>query len=105
MATRIDVLHNVAEEVLEYYVLDRTESGFYASLIFDGQTIVPEQTTDDYIVTRHNETGKYTLYNIELEHVLTTSSAMYICEIDGKYTVRTVRNDGSGTVSVLYTLE
>ena len=105
LTTKIDMLHNTTEDVLEYYSLDLTESGFSPSQIFDDQTVVPDKTEDDYIVTVHNETGKYTLYNINLEHILTTSSAMYICEIDGKYTVRTERSDGYNTVSVLYTLE
>lgn len=105
LTTKIDMLHNTTEDVLEYYSLDLTESGFSPSQIFEDQTVVPDKTEDDYIVTVHNETGKYTLYNINLEHILTTSSAMYICEIDGKYTVRTERSDGYNTVSVLYTLE
>jgi hypothetical protein len=104
-STYIDELYDTTKEVTEYYVLDCYKNEFTATLIFEEQSIVEDQTTNDYIVTVNKETGKYTLYNINLEHVLTTSSYMNIYEIDGKYTVHTTRKTDNGMVDVLYTLE
>lgn len=71
----------------------------------DTEEIDLQKTTESYIVTHDTETGKYSLYNAELELVLKTANEMHIVSSDDGYIVVTqIANDGS-RITLLYTLD
>ena len=103
-----------------YYALDLTSEELYTSPIFDAeknyyatyeediyvdddygnnyridithydQKVVIREITADYVITYDNETDKYTLWNADLTHVLTTDNYMTVDSVDeGKYMIIT----------------
>lgn len=69
------------------------------------EEIDPRKTTESYIVTHDTETGKYSLYNAELELVLKTAGEMDIVSSgDGYIVVTEIVYDGNA-ITLLYTLD
>ena len=85
--------------VKEYYTLQKSGSSFASTRVFEDQTITT--VADAYLITKNDENGKYTIYNVNMEHVLTTANGVAVYEFEGKYVVTTVL-DG---VMLYYTLK
>lgn len=71
------------EIITEYYILKNTNGLFASTRVFEDQTIV--KADDVYLITQNDENGKYTIYNVNMEHVLTTANEVSVYEFDGKY--------------------
>ncbi len=67
-----------------YLSLTYDTVNFSLNPIFSGAEIT--ERTNDYVIVFD---GKYTLYNAELSHVLTTANEMTVYEFDGSYLVYT----------------
>ena len=78
-----DVLSSI-EGTRTYFSLTYDTATFSLNPIFSGADII--EYSDDYVIVFD---GKYTLYNTELSHVLTTANEMTVYEFDGSYLVYT----------------
>ena len=102
--TKIDRDSFLPTTVKIYYSLAKGENGIEKNLWIEGAEHVA--TTDDYVIMIDADNGKYTLYNAELEHILTTQGEMtiYACE-DGKYIVSTTVTTIEGSHQILYVVK
>lgn len=79
------------EIITKYYTLTRENGLFASKKVFDNQTIVASD--DAYLITQNTENNKYTIYNVNMEHVLTTANEIAVFENDGKYAAVTTVAD------------
>lgn len=87
-----------------YWEIFRQDDQFEARMLFDGQTVILTELEEDYLIVKHPETGKYSLYNVNLTHVLTTQSEMRVSCLENRYLVATEVSTDEGTIPVFYTL-
>lgn len=81
----------------EYYILDATNN-FMETLAFDKSAELElREMGDDYVIFYNYGTHRYTMYNVNLEHVLTTCGEMYVMRVANGYVVETY-NDSYGTL-------
>lgn len=72
------------------YVSDDYGSDYRIDITHYDQRTYIYEITDDYMITYDSEAGKYTLWNADLTHVLTTDEHMDVSTLDeGKYLIMT----------------
>lgn len=74
--------------------LEITKAEFIASI-----------STENYLIFKNSENGKYSLYNANLEHVLTTENIMNVYRCDDNYIVSTYLYIDGEPVQILYTID
>ena len=96
------------EVYLEYYVIT-VDGGnnfsidtFYLSS--DRMELISTASTNEYVIFKSLKTGKYFLYNIDLEHVLTTHTSMNVYRCDDKYIVSTKLPVNGVATDIFYTI-
>ena len=83
-----DNYYAIGEESI--YVSDDYGSNYKIDITHYSQKTSVSEITDDYMITYDSETGKYTLWNADLTHVLTTYGPMDVLSLDeGKYVILT----------------
>ena len=86
------LVSKVVEEERLFFEIVKGEDGelILSEALFDGETVSVASSADDYVILRNGTTGKYTMYNVYMEHVLTTFGEMSVTVRDGKYLVKTL---------------
>ncbi|MBR2354537.1 MAG: hypothetical protein IKA76_08565 [Clostridia bacterium] len=87
-----------------YQEIYRQDGSFYLRDVFDGKDVSIVSMTADYLIVQNQETQKQSLYNVNLEHILTTQSEMMVANWDDQYIISTVIRNGGKAVTVFYTL-
>lgn len=82
-----EFLDEAGATVTNYYRLTKGEDGFMTKDVFINLTVFSVE--ESYVILRNTETMKYSLYNAELKHVLTTQNEMTVYEIEGSYLIYT----------------
>ena len=95
----------------DVYVDDEQGNNYRIDVTRYYQKVTVSYVDRDYVITYDNETGKYTLWNADLTHVLTTDNRMNVIPLDeGKYIIQTEiltgfdNNDEPILVTVAYTV-
>ena len=89
IVTRENETDDPEERVTEYYLLKKVGNTFDFEFVFEDQSIVSDEDADDYLITQNDENGKYTIYNVDLEHLLTTANEVSVYEHEGNYIAMT----------------
>lgn len=96
------------EVYVEYYVITVDDEGnFDFKTIYDyddRMELVSVSSNSDYVIFRSNKTGKYSLYNVELKHVLTTQNIMSIFRCEDNYIVSTQLSVDGELIDIFYTI-
>ncbi len=96
------------EVYLEYYVItvDDGNNFSYDSIYSysDRMELITDESTNEYVIFKSLKTGKCFLYNIDLEHVLTTHASMNVYRCDDKYIVSTKLPVNGVVTDVFYTI-
>ncbi len=89
-----------------FFELKKDESGelVLSDALFDGEVVECVETAEDYFVLKNAETGKYTMYNADLAHVLTTANPMNVVKCDEAYLAITQLATATGVVTLYYTI-
>ena len=74
-----------------FFELKKDDAGEWviSEALFDSEIMEVAECTKDYFILKNTTTGKYTLYNANLAHVLTTADTMKVMVCDGTYLVKT----------------
>lgn len=85
------LVSKLVEEERLFFELTKGEEGelVLSEALFESEVVTVASSNVDYLILKNAETGKYTMYNAYLEHVLTTHGEMNVTVRDGKYLVRT----------------
>lgn len=70
----------------------------------ENYTVLDAISNKDYVIFQNTETGKYSLYNAELEHILTTANEMQIFICDGRYIAMTSLYVDDQIQDIFYTI-
>ena len=74
----------------DLYVSDEYGDDYKIDITYYRQKVEIQEITDDYVITYNHETGKFTMWNADLTHVLTTDESMNVISVDdGKYVITT----------------
>ncbi len=87
-----------------YYELYKEEGLFLTKSAFGGENVTIDQVKKDYVIVCDGDTGKYVLYNVDLEHVLTTMDTMSVYSCGDRYVVGTYIDVPGYDGTVVYTL-
>ena len=83
------------------YVSDEYGNDYRIDITHYAQKTEIQRIADDYVITYDKETDKYTLWNADLTHVLTTDESMTITSLDeGRYAIIT----RVGGITLAYTV-
>ena len=83
-----------------YYKITLNASGTVDVNQVFGENMVFVESVDSVIIMNNTNNGKYTVYNSNCEHILTTESTVKVIEIEGKY-VATTEVDGKTLAYIL----
>ena len=87
------------------FISDHIGTDYKVDLTHYYQKVSVDMVSDSYIVTYDCESEKYTLWNADLEHVLTTDNEMDITDYsEDKYLISTTIYDPNTEYTVLYTV-
>lgn len=101
-------VENEETEELErlFFELKKDENGalVLSEALFEGEVMMLTDSSEDYFILQNVETEKYTMYNTELAHVLTTANYMSVTKCDEAYLAVTNLDTNEGVVTLYYTI-
>ncbi len=86
-----------------YHELYKEEGLFLTREAFGGENVSFDSSWIDYVIVFDEDTDKYVLYNVNLEHVLTTQNSMNVMACGDRYLVETTIY-ADGIHRVFYTI-
>ncbi len=88
-----------------YYTMTVRDNGTFGyEKFYNVEKMKFERVGKDYVIFKNAENGKYMLFNVKLDHVLTTQDEMKITACEGKYIINTQLMVDGQIVDIFYTV-